>query len=174
VSRVVAVAAVLVAAWLAVAAILFVWPHDDEPIIGRADAVVSLAGSKARLPVAQRLVRDGVAPVLVVSYEPELEDEAARRVCERPADGVVCFRADPSSTQGEARAIARLSRQRGWDDLVLVTSDFHVFRARLIVERCYDGRLRFAGAPSSRLWLPWQLVKESAKLTLALTLRRGC
>jgi len=40
VSRVVAVAAVLVAAWLAVAAILFVWPHDDEPITGRADAVV--------------------------------------------------------------------------------------------------------------------------------------
>jgi uncharacterized SAM-binding protein YcdF (DUF218 family) len=170
VSRLATAGAALVAVWLAVAAALFVWPHDDEPIAGRADAVVSLAGSKARLPVAQQLVRDGVAPMLVVSYEPELGDDAAQRV----SDGVVCFRADPSSTQGEARAIARLARERRWDDLVLVTSDFHVFRARMIVERCYAGRLRFAEAPSSRLWLPWQLVKESAKLTLALTLRRGC
>jgi uncharacterized SAM-binding protein YcdF (DUF218 family) len=174
VSRLATAGAALVAVWLAVAAALFVWPHDDEPIAGRADAVVSLAGSKARLPVAQQLVRDGVAPTLVGSYEPELGDDAAQRVCERPGDGVVCFRADPSSTQGEARAIARLARERRWDDLVLVTSDFHVFRARMIVERCYAGRLRFAEAPSSRLWLPWQLVKESAKLTLALTLRRGC
>jgi hypothetical protein len=107
VSRLATAGAALVAVWLAVAAALFVWPHDDEPIAGRADAVVSLAGSKARLPVAQQLVRDGVAPMLVVSYEPELGDDAAQRVCERPADGVVCFRADPSSTR------ARRVRSRG-------------------------------------------------------------
>ena len=169
-----AVGAVLVAAWLVAACALFVWPHDDEPIAGTADAVVSLSGSAARLPVAEQLVQDRVAPVLVVSYEPELEDERAERLCERPRDGVVCFEADPSSTRGEARAIERLARRRGWDDVVVVTSDFHVFRARLILERCYDGRLRFADAPSSRFWLPWQLVKETAKLTLAVTTRRGC
>ncbi|MGE5690362.1 MAG: YdcF family protein [Pseudomonadota bacterium] len=172
--RPLAVAAVVAAVWLVVASALFVWPHDDGPITGRADAVVSLAGSEARLPVAERLVDDGIAPVLVVSYEPALEEEGSRRVCEPPAEGVVCFRADPASTRGEARAIERLARERGWDDLVVVTSDFHVFRARLVLERCYRGRLRMEDAPSSRLWLPWELVKESAKLALALTLRRGC
>ena len=167
--------AALVAAWLLAATVLFVWPHDDGPLTGTADAVVSLSGSATRFPVAARLVREGVAPVLVVSYDPGVRvEQASRRACARPAAGVVCFRADPSSTQGEARQIARLAHERGWDDLVVVTSDFHVFRARMIVARCFHGRLRMAAAPSSWVARPWQLVKESAKLTLALTLRRGC
>ena len=173
--RLLVAAAVLVAAWLVVASALFALPHDDEPIRGDADAVVSLAGSSARLPMAERLVRRGAAPVLVVSYEPALEDARADALCSgRSREGVVCFRADPTSTRGEGRAIARLARARGWDDLVVVTSDFHVFRARLVLERCLDGRLRFVSAPSAHLWLPWHMATESAKLVDALLVRRGC
>ena len=58
--------------------------------------------------------------------------------------------------------------------MVVVTSDFHVFRARLILERCFGERLRLEDAPSSALWRPWHMATESVKLAYALTLRRGC
>ena len=157
-----------------VAAALFAWPHDDGPITGGADAVVSLAGSATRLPVAQRLVADGVAPVLVVSLDGSSDEWRSEELCRRPRPRLVCVRADPISTRGEARALEQLARERGWDDVVVVTSDFHVFRARMILERCFRERLRLEDARSSRLWLPWHMATESVKLAYALTLRRSC
>jgi uncharacterized SAM-binding protein YcdF (DUF218 family) len=166
--------ALLLAAWLAAASYLFLWPHDDE-LPPRADAVVVLSGSKQRLPVGLRLVREGLAPVLVLSSGPEAEeiDPRVARLCAGPRPPV-CFEADPSSTRGEARAIARLTRGRGWDELVVVTSGFHVFRARRILERCYGGRLWLADAPVDWWWLPWAMATESVKLALAETVRRDC
>lgn len=164
----------LLAAWLVVASALFVWPHDDGPIAGRADAVVSLAGSASRLPVAERLVADGVAPVLAVSLDGSRNSRESEELCRDPRPRLVCFRADPISTRGEAQSLERLARERGWDDVVVVTSDFHVFRARLILERCFGDRLRLEDAPSSPLWRPWHMATESVKLAFALTLRRGC
>jgi uncharacterized SAM-binding protein YcdF (DUF218 family) len=174
VRRVLAVGLPLLAAWLVVASALFVWPHDDEPITGRADAVVSLAGSANRLPAAQRLVADGVAPVLAVSLDGSENNRDSEQLCRRPRPRLVCFRADPISTRGEARSLGRLAQEHGWDDVVVVTSDFHVFRARMILERCYADRLRIDGVSSSPLWRPWHMATESVKLVLALTLRRRC
>lgn len=164
----------LFAAWLVVASALFVWPHDDGPIAGQADAVVSLAGSASRLPVAERLLADGVAPVLAVSLDGSPNNQDSEELCRDPRPRLVCFRADPISTRGEARTLERLARERGWEDVVVVTSDFHVFRARLILERCFGDRLRIEDAPSSPLWRPWHMATESVKLVYALTLRRGC
>lgn len=164
----------LVAAWLAAALYLFVWPHDDE-LPERADAIVVLSGSRERLPVGLRLLREGVAPVLVLSAGPEAEeiDPRIAGLCKRRRPPV-CFEADPSSTRGEARAIARLARRRGWDELVVVTSGFHVFRARRVIERCFRGRLWLTDAPINRWWLPWAAATESVKLALAETVWREC
>lgn len=171
--------AVLLAAWLVAASYLFLWPHDDE-LPAHADAVVVLSGSEQRLPVGLRLVRERVAPVLVLSAGSEAEeiDPRISRLCSGSGGLVprrpLCFEADPSSTRGEARAIARLARRRGWDELVVVTSGFHVFRARRVLERCYRGRLWLADAPVDRWWLPWAMATESVKLALAETVWRGC
>jgi uncharacterized SAM-binding protein YcdF (DUF218 family) len=165
--------AVAFAAWLATASYLFLVPHDDA-LPRRADAVVVLSGSKQRLPVGLRLVSDGVAPVLVLSAGPEAEEIDPRIAAQCARRVRVCFEAEPSSTRGEARSIARLARRRGWDELVVVTSGFHVFRARRVLERCYRGRLWLTDAPVDAWWLPWALVTESAKLALAETTRRGC
>jgi uncharacterized SAM-binding protein YcdF (DUF218 family) len=166
--------ALLLAAWAGAASYLFLWPHEDE-LPARADAVVVLSGSKERLPVGRRLVREGLAPVLVLSSGPEAEevDPRVARLCAGPPPPL-CFEADPSSTRGEARAIARLARRRGWDELVVVTSGFHVFRARRVLERCYRGRLWLTDAPVDRWWLPWAMATESVKLALAETVRRDC
>lgn len=165
----------LVAAWLAAAAFLFVWPREDA-VPGHADAVVVLAGDSGhRLPGGLRLVRRGIAPTLVLSREPR-RWRTGLRLCSAGGDGfrVVCFRADPYSTRGEARAVARLARQHGWRSLVVVTSGYHVTRARTLFRRCFAGRVAVTGVGYDRRWLPLDLALETAKLVRAETTSRGC
>ena len=133
--------AFLLAVWLVWALVLFAVHHDDDP--GRADAVVVLQGSGTRLPLGYRLMQGGVAPLMVISRgsRQKLED----RLCDgRTRFEVVCFSA--SSTRGEARIVTRLARERDLRTIDVVTSQFHVYRARAIFERCYHGGLRMNGS----------------------------
>jgi uncharacterized SAM-binding protein YcdF (DUF218 family) len=165
---------VAVLVWVVAVCTTFARRHGEQPV--EADAVVVLQGSKTRLPEGLKLVREGYAPLLVVS----------QRDVEHYADGlcaprqkivraqVICFVSDPFSTRGEARFVGRLARERGLERIDVVTSQFHVFRAKILFERCYDGDLRMVGA-SQPVWkLPLYAVKESAKLAYQLTLARDC
>jgi uncharacterized SAM-binding protein YcdF (DUF218 family) len=123
------------------------------------------------------LVRDGVAPVLVVSEDPTGKDEARGRFCRDghvPRVEIVCRGASPYSTRGEARLVASLAERRGWDSLVVVSSRYHLFRTERIFRRCLDAALAMRGSRES---LGKNLVAipfEWAKLGLAETFRRGC
>jgi uncharacterized SAM-binding protein YcdF (DUF218 family) len=161
-------AAALLVAYVAVAVYLFVLPHDDRP--ARADAVVVLSGTKHRLPVGERLVRQHDAPLLVISRSND-PSAAERRACR---NGALCFRAHPYSTRGEAHAIARLAAARHWSTVDVVTSNFHVFRARIVIRRCYHGALRMIGAPERLRRLPLDIAKESVKLAYQATIARHC
>ncbi len=90
------------------------------------------------------------------------------------ASAAVCFRPDPYSTQGEARWIATEAGRRGWDSIVVVTSTYHVRRARMVVERCYEGRLAVVGAEppleNRVIGVAW----EWPKLAYYLTAKRAC
>lgn len=161
--------AVLVVAFLALSARLFAFPTERVP--ARADAVVVLAGQwERRLPVGQRLVRDGVAPVLALSED--TDSGWPRDLCRRR--NVVCFQADPYSTTGEAAALRTLAARRGWRSLVVVTSDYHLSRATLLVERCVDARVDAVAAEEPFLaWLhgaAW----EWPKLVYSLAVKRDC
>jgi uncharacterized SAM-binding protein YcdF (DUF218 family) len=156
-------------AWLAAAIALFVVHHDDAP--ARADAVVVLQGSRARLPAGYRLARDGYAPLLVVSRGSKLKLED--RICAgRAGVRAVCFRA--TSTRTEAEFLGRLARERGLRSLDVVTSDFHVFRARIVLKRCYHGELRMVGVAEPWWRLPKQMVSETLKLGYQLIVARDC
>ena len=162
---------VLVAAWLVACGFLFVWSHEDS--VGRADAVVVLGGDAAhRVPRGLELVRSHVAPLLILSSEPGPKWARWRPLCRRAA--VVCFRADPYSTKGEAEAVARLAERRGLGSVVVVTSTYHVFRSRLLFRRCLGDRVSVVGADYDRRWLPAILPLETAKLVGAVTVKRGC
>jgi uncharacterized SAM-binding protein YcdF (DUF218 family) len=163
----------IVLATLGVASVpLFILYDDDE--VATADAVMVLAGQKKRLPVALELVRRGVAPVLVISDGLDPRWTQANRLCRSgDPERVVCIRPDPHSTRGEARLAARLARERDWDSLVVVSSRFHLFRARLLFERCFRGELAFVGVPSPRPRLPLAIALEWVKLGVA-TVRRDC
>jgi uncharacterized SAM-binding protein YcdF (DUF218 family) len=157
------------AAGAAAATRLFVAPHADPAV--PADAIIALDGDRPRrLAAAVALASAGLAPVLVVvrgeAAAPELV--AARDL---PFE-IVSFVPDPSTTRGEARAVASLVRGRGWRRVLVVTSTYHVTRARLIFTRAVACDLRFVSAGCQRSRLPRHVISESAKLALALTLRR--
>jgi uncharacterized SAM-binding protein YcdF (DUF218 family) len=129
---------------------LFVFPASSTP--ANADAVVVLAGGEGeRLDRGLELVRDGVAPALVVSTGPD-------RLCgNRYEFEVICFLPDPDDTRGEAAAVGRIADSEGWQRLVLVTSDYHATRARILLERCFPGTVDVSVArsdkgPISLLW----------------------
>jgi uncharacterized SAM-binding protein YcdF (DUF218 family) len=127
----------------AATAYLFVWPDEDSVPSG-ADAVLVLSGGRGdRLPEGLRLVRAGVARTLVISDGRAEGWDEANRLCE--SGQALCFEPDPYSTQGEARWIAEEADRREWDAVVVVTSSYHVRRARVIFERCFHGRLAVVG-----------------------------
>ncbi|HZS25138.1 MAG TPA: YdcF family protein [Gaiellaceae bacterium] len=176
--RIVAAPAGLVVLWLVLCAVLFVWSPWLTGAPKRADVIVVLSGSKRRLPPALALIRRGVAPVLALSTVQRTKHwPQAQRLCaaRRYAGAtVVCFTAQPFSTAGEARTLARLARQRGWRSIVVVTSRFHVTRAHMLFRRCWHGPLSFVAAPSPWWQLPVEWASETGKLAVQLTVQRGC
>ena len=164
----------VVLAWAVAVAVVGALHHGQSP--EKADAVVVLQGSKTRLPVGLKLVEQGYAPLLVISRGDHKQLE--ERLCsgrERIARvTVLCFEADPPSTRGEARFIGRLAGQHDARRIDVVTSQFHVFRAGILIRRCYHGDLRMVGAPQQWWKLPLQALSETAKLGYQLVVQRGC
>ena len=161
--------------WAVAAAVLFVWPPQEVP--RHADAVVVLSGGRGpRLARGLALVRRGVAPTLVISDGWSAAWPEANRLCAgRPAPAhVVCFRPHPYDTRGEAAGLARLAAARGWRSVVVVSSRYHIARARMLVERCFDGTVYGEGADQSIGTRLWATPSETAKLAYALLTRRSC
>lgn len=138
----------------------------------RPDAIVSLDGDRPRrLRKAVELAAAGVAPTLVVVRA----EAAAPELLEAPGlpFEVLSVVPDPSTTRGEARQIARLAAERSWQRIVVVTSTYHIPRARLIFRRGLRCELDFVPAGCSKRRLPLDIGLEIAKLVLACTLRRA-
>ena len=169
--RVLLALAALVAAWLIASVFLFLRPHEDSP--GRVDAVVVLAGdADHRIPRGRELVRHGASSLLVLSREPGSRWDPWRSLCRQPR--IECFDANPYSTQGEAEAVARLARRNGWRSVAVVSSRYHVFRARMLFRRCLKARVSVVGATYDWRLLPLVLPLETAKLIWALAVDRHC
>jgi uncharacterized SAM-binding protein YcdF (DUF218 family) len=164
-------AAVSVAVFAAATARLFVWPGTSA--LARVDAVVVFgARNSERLPEGLRLVREGVAPVLVVMTPPE-----DRSICRQgPMFEVICRVPEPFTTRGEARAVSELAGERGWSSVLLVTSTHHLTRARLLLDRCFDGSVRgVATNPRDGFMRRLErIAHEWAALIDAVTFSREC
>lgn len=152
-----AVAAVCGATLVAGAAVrVLVFPSSDPGL--PADAVVVLAGDpEVRLPVALQLAGTGPG-LLVVSAAEGQVNAPARRLCEEPPRdiAVVCVEPEsPQSTGTEARAVAELVEERGWTHVTVVTSTYHVARARLLVGRCTDAEVAVVEARPRMSGVRW-------------------
>lgn len=176
--RFLGVLATLVALWVAAALVLFLWSPWSGSAPAHADAIVVLSGGRERLPPALALIRRGTAPVLAISTvgrtRPWPLGERLCRTGSYAGARVVCFDAVPYSTRGEAETVARLARARHWSSIVVVTSRFHVTRARMLFRRCYHDALSMVGVGSTWWKLPRDWASETLKLVYQLTVQRGC
>ena len=100
----------------------------------------------------------------------------SRGLCHRKAPyEVLCVRPKPFSTRGEAETVERLASERGWRRIVVVTSDYHVRRARMLFDRCLGAsRVLVVGTRPSLPRFALGGLLEWPKLALALTFRRAC
>lgn len=162
--------------WLLVAVNLFYYPQAaGNP--GRADAVVVLAGAASeRLPAGRELMSAGTAPVLVLSTTDTPGNANTDMLCrftENPA--IECFTPSPLTTRGEARSIARLAADNGWDSIVVVTSKYHLVRAEANISQCSSANVRMVATEpdlSPSQWLG-RFVEETGGV-MAAFLRPAC
>lgn len=161
---------VLGAGWYAASRAWFVYPRGDA--VTDVDAVVALAGSGERREAAQALVERGVSEVLAVSNGGS--DEGLDCGQDEPYE-VICFVPDParSGTLGEALAVRSLAEEQGWESIAVVTSDYHLFRTRVLMDRCVPARV--AMVPVRSATAPWaQVLPEQGKLLGSLPLLLRC
>ena len=133
-------ALVLALLWVLATGFLFAWPSSDSA--GRVDALIVLGPGRngERIEKALELMRSGASNVLVVSEGNGAAWRRVEDVCTRPTSfQIVCFRATPFTTRGEAAMGSRLATARGWGEIAVVTSTYHITRARVLWSRCYDG-----------------------------------
>ena len=170
----------LVALWLVAVALLFVWPQANDAPPAHADVVVVLAGGRdTRLDPALKLMRRGIAPVLAISsVQRDPKWTTAQKLCKgeygKLRFRVLCFEAQPYSTRGEAETVSRLARTHGWRRIVVVTSTYHVTRARMLFRRCFRGSLWTVGTSSPLKYLPEDWASETGKLAVQTFYERGC
>lgn len=150
---------------------LFLWPPTDRPV--RSDAVVALGGDPGQLRAkkAVDLARSGFAPVAVISLGGQTPAPCPRPV---PHVHIVCFRADPLDTKGEAEFVSRMVATRHWHQIIVVSERSQATRARMLFRRCTGVRLVMVPVtdPSSHLF--YDIAYEWGALAKALTVARSC
>lgn len=117
------------------------------------DAVIVHAGGEGeRLDRALQIVEEGFSETLVLMRGTALEPEwpEGNALCAEGLEGVevVCPLPDPDTTIGEARALDILADQRGWEEVIAVTSDYHLRRAMHLDRNCTELSVYAAGAES--------------------------
>jgi uncharacterized SAM-binding protein YcdF (DUF218 family) len=162
---------VVVVMFVVATARLFVWPPTDQPT--RADAVVALGGDSGQLreKKALKLARQGYAPVAVISLGGTKAIACPHQV---PDVQLICFRADPLNTRGEAEYVAALAARRHWHRIIVVSERTQATRARLLFKRCTPIQLEMVPVTDPRVRLPFDVAYEWGALLKALVLVRSC
>jgi hypothetical protein len=88
---------------------------------------------------------------------------------------VNCFKSNPQTTQGEARAIETFAKDYHWTRIIVVVPTTQASRARLRIGRCYSGRVLEAAFSPRGIgqWLE-QLAYEWGARFKALVLQPSC
>ncbi len=142
----------------------------EDPV---GDAIVVHAGQSDRLSHGIDLMDDGAAPTLVVMFGGERR--SLRQFCGQTEPyEVLCPQPTLSSTLGEARALGDLVAERGWETVVVVTSDYHLRRASYLDHQCSGAEVVRSGAGQgvTRLEVVLRIAEEMVAMVPAVL--AGC
>ncbi len=144
-----------------------------------ADAIIALGGIERTASEGYRLAETGAAPVLIIAdpYEDPAAGVVTRLCRSRPVSfELSCFDPEPGTTRGEAREIARLADEHGWDRVIVVAPVYQVTRAEWIISRCYDGELVMTDTDQRFDALTWtyQYAYQSVAFVKAMAFQYGC
>ena len=149
---------------------LLVWPAQGAP--ERVSAVVMLAGTGDRIPVALRLASQHRAPVLVVSQG----HQGYGGPCPPRPSGIklICFDPEPADTRGEAEYIGRLAKQYHWTSMLVIVTRPQATRARILMGRCFTGPVYVATAPLPLGSWPYEIAYGWGALVKAASVHQAC
>jgi uncharacterized SAM-binding protein YcdF (DUF218 family) len=121
------------------------WVVDDP--VQHADAILVLGDDNYtgdRAAHAAELYSEGIAPRVVASGRMLRPNAGLAGIIARdleahgvPSGAVVLFSSRAANTREEAEALRELVIQRGWRDVLVVTSNYHTRRARFIFARVF-------------------------------------
>ncbi len=133
---------------------------SPDPLPEHADVAIALAGSDranvVRLGEALRLLQEGRVDGVIYHVAPlhiwgQFQPDVVRRFLDREypllADKVMLCEGLADSTLEEARLLHRCLRRRSFDSIVVVTSNFHTRRTRMIWRR----ELAYGSSPNAAL-----------------------
>jgi hypothetical protein len=159
----------VLSAVLAIAmALVYVAPPRATPAADP-DAVM-VVGPVSAWRVQWALQLAGPTSALVLS----VDDPSIHAECR--ISFVVCFRADPYTTQGEARELRTLMAEHGWRTVTVVTSTPHQVRTQLRMDWCVPRGVTVVSRPTGLSpgdWL-YQYAYQTAGFAKALLITPGC
>lgn len=141
--------AVIVTGWAVFGYLVVLDPTINR--LQRADAVFVLGGpdTDGRAAYGLQLAAEGYARTVAISVvDPEHSSVYHQCTDGLPGLTVLCFPPNPRTTQGEARQLRAYAKQYGWRSVIVVTSSYHISRARWILDRCFGGTLIMRDAPA--------------------------
>jgi hypothetical protein len=148
-----------VVAWLS-----WVVANPRTSTLPTGDAIfVHAGGNGERLGVALTLFEEGAAPLVVISDPGGRSSSVPAGLCES-GPAVLCVTPSTIDTAGEARALGDLVESEGWNQVVVVTSDYHLSRAVLLDRSCTDAAIEPVAAPARPRRQPlvtWARVQET-------------
>lgn len=120
------------------------YPVVDKP--GVVDVIMVLGPADGdRLALAEDLVSQGYSSDVLISAgkgSNEFSQLTIDLCTDQQSFNVDCRRAEPFTTQGEVGLLEYLSNENGWKSAIVITSDTHVSRTRLYLDRCYSGEYK--------------------------------
>ncbi len=168
------VSAVLVA-WVAAGVVVLGLPRTSTP--HHVDALLVLGPADGRIDQAVELAAEGHVGTVVVSLpEPASASPRTAAFCAQTHPHPVrCFAPEPSTTQGEARALAALAAEPGWTSVAVLTHRSHLSRAGVLLRRCFSGEVVLVASGERYTPLYWVfrfLYETGAWVKVGLS--RGC
>lgn len=148
----------------------------DTPV--KSDGIVVLAGDGYgnRIRAGAELAKQGYAPIVLASGAAWIygvcECDLAIEYAVKHGYSRALFeplRNEATSTDAEARTIFTEAQRRGWKSILIVTSDYHTRRTRMILNRLKPEGLRLSVyAAPDRFFRPheWWWHRESRKTFL--------